>query len=244
MSEGKMLRQTRSQKLDDNLQQVVSIETQDMLVQSDVMSIQAEQQYRASAYSILAALLRSVPAQEVLEHVAEFAKVNVDNVEEDELLLSMSSLGLAAQSSDVSAVDDEYHVLFVGLGRGELIPYGSWYLTGFLMEQPLSILRDDLKALGYERDESVVEPEDHVAALCEMMSLLITESAESDQKGNQNENIGKDDTQVIFFEKHIVPWMGRFFKELSVAESAVFYRAVGRFGTAFINFEKLYLNVV
>ncbi len=64
MSEGKMLRQTRSQQLDDNLQQVVSIETQDMLVQSDVMSIQAEQQYRASAYSILAALLRSVPAQE------------------------------------------------------------------------------------------------------------------------------------------------------------------------------------
>ncbi len=174
---------------------------------------------------------------------SEFAKVNVENVEEDELLLSMSSLGLAAQSSDISAIDDEYHVLFVGLGRGELVPYGSWYLTGFLMEQPLSILRDDLKALGYERDESVVEPEDHVAALCEMMALLITESAGSDQKENQSENIGKDETQVIFFEKHIEPWMGRFFKDLSEAESAVFYRAVGRFGTAFINFEKLYLNV-
>ncbi|MEB8433108.1 molecular chaperone TorD family protein [Cocleimonas sp. KMM 6892] len=211
-----------------------------MTAQSDEGSIQAEQQYRASAYSILAALLRGVPAQDVLEHVSEFAKVNLENVEQDELLLSMSSLGLAAQSSDVSAVDDEYHVLFVGLGRGELVPYGSWYLTGFLMEQPLSILRDDLKALGYERDESIVEPEDHVAALCEMMALLITESAESDQ----NKSIGKDDTQVIFFEKHIEPWMGRFFNDLSVADSAVFYRAVGRFGTALINFEKLYLNVV
>lgn len=244
MSEGKMLQQTRSQQVDDNLQQIASTEVQDMTAQSDAMSVQVEQQYRASAYSILAALIRGVPTQDILEHVAEFAKVNIENVEEDELLLSMSALGLAAQSSNVAAVDDEYHVLFVGLGRGELIPYGSWYLTGFLMEQPLSILRDDLKALGYERDESVVEPEDHVAALCEMMALLITESANSDKQENQTGNIGKDETQVIFFEKHIEPWMGRFFKDLSVADSAVFYRAVGRFGTALINFEKLYLNVV
>ncbi len=240
MSEGKMLQQTQSQQLDDNLQQAVSMEARGDSVKSTEQSAgQVEQQYRASAYSILAALLRGVPAQEVLEHVSEFAKVNVENVEEDELLLSMSALGLAAQSSDISAIDDEYHVLFIGLGKGELVPYGSWYLTGFLMEQPLSILRDDLKVLGYERDESVVEPEDHVAALCEMMALLVTESAKSDQK----ENLGKDETQVIFFEKHIEPWMGRFFKDLSEAESAVFYRAVGRFGTAFINFEKLYLNV-
>ncbi|KAG1650249.1 Chaperone protein TorD [Nymphon striatum] len=241
MSEGKMFQQTQSQQFDDNLQQTASMnasmEAKDASMQSEDMSIQAEQQYRASAYSILAALLRGVPAQEVLDHVSEFA--NVNNVDEDELLLSMSSLGLAAQSSDVSAIDDEYHVLFIGLGKGELVPYGSWYLTGFLMEQPLSILRDDLKALGYERDESVVEPEDHVAALCEIMALLITESAGKDQK----ENLGKDETQVIFFEKHIEPWIGKFFKDLSEAESAVFYRAVGRFGTAFINFEKLYLDV-
>jgi len=232
-----MLQQTQSQQLDDNLQQAVSMETGEDPVKS---AGQVEQQYRASAYSILAALLRGIPAQETLGHVSEFAKVNIENIEEDELLLSMSSLGLTAQSSDVSVIDDEYHVLFIGLGKGELVPYGSWYLTGFLMEQPLSILRDDLKALGYERDESVVEPEDHVAALCEMMALLITESAKSVQK----ENLGKDETQVIFFEKHIEPWMGRFFKDLSEAESAVFYRAVGRFGAAFINFEKLYLNVV
>lgn len=239
MSEGKMLQQTQAQQLNENSQQSASIEAQDNAVQNDVSGIQAEQQYRASAYSILAALLRGVPVQETLEHIAEFAKVNVDNVEEDELLLSMSALGLAAQSSDIAAIDDEYHVLFIGLGKGELVPYGSWYLTGFLMEQPLSILRDDLKVLGYERDESVVEPEDHVAALCEMMALLVTESAKSDQQ----ENLGKGETQVIFFEKHIEPWMGRFYKDLSEAESAVFYRAVGRFGTAFINFEKLYLNV-
>ncbi len=190
---------------------------------------QAEQHYRAAAYSILAALLRGVPSQEALNQISEFSKVEVD---EDELLLSMSSLGLAAQSTQLDSIDDEYHLLFVGLGRGELVPYGSWYLTGFLMEQPLSILRDDLKTLGFERDESVVEPEDHVAAMCEIMMMLISE--------NQSNSV---ETQSIFFEKHIAPWMERFFKDLSEAESAVFYRAVGRFGSAFLDFEKQYLMI-
>ncbi len=188
---------------------------------------QPEQQYRAAAYSVLAALLRGIPSQEALDQISEFAKVTVD---EDELLLSMSSLGLAAQSTEVEAIDDEYHLLFVGLGRGELVPYGSWYLTGFLMEQPLSILRDDLRLLGFERDESVVEPEDHVAAMCEIMMMLI-----SDNPSNS------DETQLIFFEKHIEPWMKRFFDDMAKAESAVFYRAVGRFGLAFLDFEKQYL---
>ncbi|MEH6456762.1 MAG: molecular chaperone TorD family protein [Cocleimonas sp.] len=190
---------------------------------------QPEQQYRAAAYSILATLLRGIPSQEALDQISEFSKVAVS---EDELLLSMSSLGLAAQSTEVAAIDDEYHLLFVGLGRGELVPYGSWYLTGFLMEQPLSVLRDDLRALGFERDESIVEPEDHVAAICEIMMMLISDNPS-----------GSDENQVIFFEKHIVPWMERFFKDLSEAESAVFYRAVGRFGLAFLDFEKQYLLV-
>ena len=188
-----------------------------------------DQQYRAAAYSILAELLRGVPSQETLGQISEFSKVDID---EDELLLSMSSLGLAAQSTEVAAIDDEYHLLFVGLGRGELVPYGSWYLTGFLMEQPLSILRDDLRLLGFERDESVVEPEDHVAAMCEIMMMLISDKPSD-----------ADETQSIFFEKHIAPWMERFFKDLSEAESAVFYRAVGRFGLAFLDFEKQYLLV-
>ena len=52
----------------------------------------------------------------------------------------------------------------IGLGRGELLPFGSWYQTGFLMERPLGYLRDDLSRLGYQREEGVHEPEDHVAA--------------------------------------------------------------------------------
>ncbi len=82
-------------------------------------------------------------------------------------------LSLAAEHSSTESLRDEYHALFIGLGRGELVPYGSWYQTGFLMEKPLGLLRADLARLGFERAEEVHEPEDHVAALCEVMALLI-----------------------------------------------------------------------
>lgn len=186
-----------------------------------------EQRYRAATYSILAALLRDVPAQETLDQVAGFARVAID---EDELLLAMSSLGLSVENINKAAIADEYHDLFIGLGRGEIVPYGSWYLTGYLMEQPLSRLRDDLKSLGFQRDAATSEPEDHIAALCEVMSLLITDAQE----------IG---TQARFFDNHISAWCDRFFNDLENAESASFYQSVGRFGAAFMSIEKQYLQM-
>lgn len=186
-----------------------------------------EQRYRAGAYGVLAALLRDIPESTVLEQVARFADVESKH---DELEVSMSMLGLAARSCDPSAVDDEYHALFIGLGRGELLPYGSWYLTGFLMEKPLGVLRDDLAALGFVKDPDVCEPEDHVAALCEVMAIMI------------NDGVSQY-VQKRFFDAHIGTWCDRFFADLSEAKAAVFYRAVGRFGAAFISLEQRYLSM-
>ena len=184
-----------------------------------------EQQYRAGAYSMLAALLRQPPTQHVLSVVTGLA----DAVEKkDDLAIAMSMLGLAARASTPAELDDEFHALFIGLGRGELVPYGSWYQTGFLMEKPLSVLRDDLASLGYVRNDAIHEPEDHVAALCEVMALLISEGR------SQHD-------QQRFFDAHISPWAGRFFTDLAEARTAVFYRAVARFGKAFIDFEQQYL---
>ena len=73
--------------------------------------------------------------------------------EGDDLLLAMSSLALSADLHTPDSIDDEFHELFIGLGKGEVVPYGSLYLTGFLMEKPLSDLRDDLARLGYERND-------------------------------------------------------------------------------------------
>ena len=193
--------------------------------------IDETQTYRAGAYRLLAALLRSSPDRVLLDHVAGLSDVDAQT---GELVVAMSMLGLAARRCDEVTIDDEYHALFIGLGRGELVPYGSWYMTGFLMEKPLGELRDDLSEMGFERSADVCEPEDHISALCEVMSMLI----EDDQSGE-----GLSPQQSLLFERHIAPWADRFFHDLSESEAAVFYRSVGRLGTAFMEFERRYLSM-
>ena len=187
--------------------------------------IAQEQQYRAAAYGMLAALLRSAPDRVLMNQVSGFSEVDDGG---DEMAVSMSLLGLAAAKCPEQTIAEEFHDLFVGLGRGELLPYGSYYLTGFLMEKPLGNLRDDLDRLGFEREADVHEPEDHIAALCEVMVMLI-------QDGSSTA------VQRDFFAKHIDSWGQKFFADLAVARNAVFYRAVARFGTAFMSLEKSYL---
>ncbi|MCU7801605.1 MAG: molecular chaperone TorD family protein [Candidatus Thiodiazotropha sp. (ex Lucinoma borealis)] len=194
---------------------------------SQETNLDEEQHYRLGAYGLLAQLLRHIPDQSTLDQVAGFAAIEPSR---DELSLAMSMLGLSASDSRPDAVDTEFHDLFIGMGRGELVPYGSWYLTGFLMEKPLGLLRDDLAELGFQRQEGITEPEDHVAALFEVMAMLISDGANIEQ-------------QIQFFETHMAGWLGRFFADLSEAKSAVFYRAVGRFGAAFITMEKRYLSM-
>lgn len=187
-----------------------------------------EQLYRASAYSLIGSLLRKAPDQAMLDRLSGLE--SADQKDGDDLLISMSTLALSSQQHNTADIEQEFHDLFIGLGKGEVVPYGSWYLTGFLMEKPLSDLRDDLIRLGFERNADIVEPEDHVAALCEVMSIMITES-------------GDLKVQQKFFETHMSNWFESFFNDLSEAQSAVFYSAVERFGSAFIAFEKQYFSM-
>ncbi len=191
----------------------------------DTQACVGEQAYRANAYGLLAALLRAEPGGDALGLAARFADAGEGG---DELAIAMALLGLASRNTGPAGAANEFFQLFIGLGRGELVPYGSWYQTGFLMERPLGELRDDLRGLGFERSEGVNEPEDHVAALCEVMSQLIADG----------EPIA---TQLRFFSTHMEPWLERFFTDLEGADNAVFYGAVGRFGAAFVDFERRYL---
>lgn len=185
------------------------------------------QRYRANTYRLLAALLRNAPDASTLAYVQQLADLREGN---DELATAMIGLGLAARHSDPVAIEDEFHALFIGLGRGEIVPYGSWYLTGFLMEKPLGQLRQELAQLGFERDADVHEPEDHAAALCEVMALLIEEQAPFAQ-------------QAGFFQRHMANWLERFCDDLRNAKSAAFYQAVAHTGSAFIRFEQQYFSM-
>ncbi len=191
--------------------------------------IEDEQRYRASAYGLLAAIFRAPPEAELLTQIVALAPTEDPN-EFDELSQAMADLASAAQRSEPMQLAEEYQNLFVGVGRGEVLPFCSWYLTGFLMEKPLADLRDDLASLGFARNEDVKEPEDHIAAIYEVLSVMILDQVDIDQ-------------QQRFYQKHILPWVSRFFEDLASARSAEFYKAVAQFGSAYNNLEQEYLSM-
>jgi TorA maturation chaperone TorD len=190
--------------------------------------LEDEQRYRAGAYSLLAALLRAAPEQFLLDHLLEISPQ--DDAEPDALAEAMSALATTARSQDPQQLEEEYNALFIGMGKGEVVPYGSWYMTGFLMEQPLSDLRDDLRVLGFERSADTHEPEDHVAAIFEVFSVMISDASSLSE-------------QQRFFDTHMKPWLERFFTDLGNARSANFYKSVAQFGAAFIELESAYLSM-
>jgi len=199
-------------------------------VKNDVVNVatveSSDQARRAAFYSLLAALLRNAPDADVLAYC-----LSLDTTDQkSELGAAVNTLVLAAKHSEPQRLKEEFHELFIGLGRGELVPYGSWYQTGFLMERPLGQLRADLAKLGFERSDDVHEPEDHIAALMEVMAMLIYEGAPQEQ-------------QRLFFETHISSWAKDFMKDLSLAETATFYRSVARLGSAFVAIESQYLSL-
>ncbi len=175
---------------------------------------------RAQEYALLAALLARAPDAGLLERLAGLRGDSTP------LGLAHVALAEAAAAAKADDVEREYFELFIGIGRGELVPYGSYYLTGFLHERPLARLREDIARLGIERAEGNAEPEDRAATLCEIMAGLAG--------GRLGAPAGSD--QQIF-ERHMAPWMGRFFADLENANAARFYRPVGAIGRLFMDIE-------
>jgi TorA maturation chaperone TorD len=203
--------------------------TQDAVATGSMASLEPEERLRADTYRILGRLLAAPPDADTLDLLAGAPTSNEDSL----LAVAWRMLAMSADRATPGEAADEYQALFIGLGRGELVPFASWYLTGFLMEQPLARLRIDMQKLGFERQDDVAEPEDHAAALCEIMALLAEDGGP-----------GSLESQAAFFETHIGPWMARFFRDLQEATSASFYRAVGQLGEQFINTDQRYLDMV
>jgi TorA maturation chaperone TorD len=183
---------------------------------------------RANTYSLLAALFARSPTAKLLDRLLTIFPVIPDV---DSLAHYWRILKLAAEKVSVEELDDEFHSLFIGVGHGEVIPYGSWYLCGRIMDKPLALLRKDLAQLGFEAQPEVREPEDHVAALCETMALM-----------NNKPTIPLE-TQRSFFQTHIGTWVITFFRDLQKAPSARFYKAVGGLGERFMEFERHYFSL-
>jgi len=175
---------------------------------------------RAREYALLATLLLRAPDAALLQRLTRLCG------EAGPLGTAHGALAAAADAA-AETVEREYFDLFIGVGRGEFLPYASFYLTGFLHERPLARLRQDLRMLGIERVADQCEPEDHAGILCEIMSGLIDGPFA----------VPLEEQQRIF-ERHLAPWLGRFFADLESAQRAHFYRPVGTIGRLFIEIER------
>lgn len=173
---------------------------------------------RADIYRLLARLVREAPDAELLDFLAGFAETDDAG---DDLRVHWATLALAAANTQPERLERAHFRHLVGVIQGELLPYASWYLTGSLMELPLVELRRDLQRLGFEREAEVKEPEDHFAALCEVMAMLI-EADPAEQRQ--------------FFHRHLAPWGVDFMADLAAVDTP-FYASVGQFGRAFLRYD-------
>ena len=182
-----------------------------------------EDRLRAQFYRLFASFLSNAPLAEQLHSAAA--------LEGDHTAFGQAIAQMAAAAAEATpeTTADEYLVLFIGLGRGEFIPYGSYYLTGFLHEKPLARLRHDMACLGVARSDEVAEPEDHIAFLMELMAGLIDGSFASPLSLAE---------QRQFYDTHIGSWAPYFFRDLAASKSSVFYAALANAAREFLTIEE------
>lgn len=184
---------------------------------------QQEEAARADMYGLLAMLFFKPPQAQLLEALAGTASQG------DSLLgEAWMNLAGACENMDESRIADEYHQLFIGVSKPEVMLYGSYYQSGFLMEKPLADLRADLSLLGLVRSESVEESEDHVASLFEVMRILIL-SPDSPET-----SLSK---QKQFYFAHIQSWIARLCDAIEQHPQAGFYRNVANLTRQFTEIE-------
>lgn len=178
----------------------------------------AQDRDRAQLFTLVARLLDAAPRADLLAALASLPAGGTP------IGQAVGGIAAAAARASEPALEREYAALFIGVARGELLPFASYYRTGFLHERPLADLRADLIRLGIARTPSIAEPEDHIAFLCDVMAGLL-----------EGRFVGDPDA---FFAAHLRPWAERFFTDLERAEAARFYRAVGTLGRTVIEIEQ------
>ena len=184
--------------------------------------IEEEDQLRADMYSFLASLLRTEPSADLIK---QLTLLESDDTPIGKAIKILTKL---ASSLDLPSIRAEYVGIFIGVGRGEILPFASYYLTGFLKDKPLAKLRGDMQEIGIAVS-SGIDPEDHIATLFDIMAGLIL------GKFNRKFSIGE---QRDFFNKHLAPWVDLLMRDIEASKIAVFYAPVGTIGREFIEIER------
>lgn len=183
--------------------------------------VAADDPLRADCYRVLARLFAAPPDAALLDGLALAASGSDASLGAAWNELCALAARVGADDTATARLAEEYAELFFGVGEPKVMLYGSWYQSGSLMDTPLARLRDDLARLGFEREPEVREPEDHFAALLEVMALLVAAGRAA---------------QIEFFQRHLASWHARLCTRLE-AEQSEFYRAAARFARGFLDGE-------
>jgi TorA maturation chaperone TorD len=186
-------------------------------------AIEPEDQARADYYALLANLFYRAPDARLLQAIA------IAEPPSGVLAPAWQRLADASNVVPEDAVREEYDAVFVGVGKPPVMLYGSFYMAGFMMEKPLATLRQNLGELGFVRADSVREPEDHVAAVCDVMRAMILGDLE-----NKPYTV---ETQKQFVLTHVKPWIFDCFAAVSAYHQANYYKHVVGFATRFFQVE-------
>ena len=181
--------------------------------------IAPEEQARANFYALLARLFYAPPDAALLKALAE------SDLDGEALGQAWRELSHAAAGADPEKTREEYEERFVGTGKAPVTLYTASYTMRFSNEVPLVALRSELATMGLGRQEGVHEPEDHIAALCEVMRHLIAAQRELSE-------------QQRFFSKWIAPAAEALCGAIDKDPGTVFYRHVSKFARAFFRLEQ------
>ncbi|MCQ0092325.1 molecular chaperone [Roseovarius sp. M141] len=185
--------------------------------------IDEEDRLRADLYNYLGVMLAGPPDELLL---AQTAALSGDASPLGQAIEGLARVAIVTRPKSALT---EYNALFIGIGRGELLPYASYYMTGFLNEKPLANLRADMATLAMTRAENTFEPEDNIASLMEMMGgMIVGRFGAAASLARQKE----------FYSKHIRPWAPHFFADLQGAKASVLYASVGAVGAEFLTVEQ------
>ncbi len=191
--------------------------------------VSPEDHGRANFYALISRLFADAPDQALLQAIAGSPPLPSDDTGEP-LSLGWSKLIAASSVMDSEAAREEYDALFIGVGKAPVNLHASHHLTGFMMETPLAEVRGTLATLGFARVESQTVVEDHLAALCEVMRLLIV--------GADGIAPGSVSTQKQFFELHISAWFDLCCTAIMKSTLANFYSVVAQFTSSFLLVER------
>lgn len=191
-----------------------------------------EDKARAEHYAVLSHLFASPPDAAFLKNLPALAAQwgSADSTLGQAWLL----LADAARETSAEALEEEYTRLFMTIGRPEVMLFGSFYIAGFLMEEPVVELRHDLAELGLGRRLGVTESEDHLAALCDVMRHLIVTGPDAAGLARQQ----------LFFARHLAPWFEALCDALSHAPEARFYPRTAALVRAFFDIERLAFDML